>query len=281
MRAFDRHDPERLDLHESVADIVRTALAQERVFLVYQPILDARTGRIEAAETLMRLMAPGGAPISPATFIPVAERTGAIVELGRWAIRTACRDILVPGLAPRVSVNVSTVQFRNPGFVLGIAETLGSLGLHPERLAVEITEGLEIESRPEVMQGVAELRQLGVQVWLDDFGTGYSGLACFRAVPFDVVKIDRSFLHAAATERGALMLRDMAGLVRNAGHRTLVEGVETAQHVAQLAGLPIDLIQGFHLGRPMPVELLRAHLGGDTGHQARAAVARQARSSSR
>ena len=281
VRAFDRHDPERLDLHESVADIVRTALAQERVFLVYQPILDARTGRIEAAETLMRLMAPGGAPISPATFIPVAERTGAIVELGRWAIRTACRDILVPGLAPRVSVNVSTVQFRNPGFVLGIAETLGSLGLHPERLAVEITEGLEIESRPEVMQGVAELRQLGVQVWLDDFGTGYSGLACLRAVPFDVVKIDRSFLHAAATERGALMLRDMAGLVRNAGHRTLVEGVETAQHAAQLAGLPIDLIQGFHLGRPMPVELLRAHLGGDTGHQARAAVARQARSSSR
>ncbi|MGV7032439.1 putative bifunctional diguanylate cyclase/phosphodiesterase [Methylobacterium symbioticum] len=288
VRAFDRHDPERLDLRESVADIVRTALAQDRVSLVYQPILDARTGRVDAVETLMRLTAPGGAPISPATFIPVAERTGAIVELGRWAIRTACREVLVPGLAPRISVNVSTVQFRNPGFVLGIAEVLGSLGLQPARLAVEVTEGLEIESRPEVLQGIAELRQLGVQVWLDDFGTGFSGLSCLQTVPFDVVKVDRSFLHAAATERGAGMLRDMIGLVRNAGHRPLVEGVENVGHLDRLAGLPVDLIQGFHIGRPMPIELLRTHLRHnvqqDLGPEAERhpdTAARQARSSSR
>ena len=280
VRAFDRHDPERLDLHESVADLVRTALAQERVSLVYQPILDARTGRIAAAETLMRLTAPGGAPISPATFIPVAERTGAIVELGRWAIRTACRDVLVPGLAPRVSVNVSAVQFRNPGFVLSIAEILGSLGLQPDRLAVEITEGLEIESRPEVLQGIDELRQLGVQVWLDDFGTGFSGLACLRTIAFDVVKVDRSFLHAAATERGAAMLRDMVELVANAGHRTLVEGVETPEQVAQLAALPVDLMQGFHLGRPVPVDLLRAQAGAGARAPAGAAP-RPARAPSR
>ncbi len=260
VRVFDRDDPGQLGLYESVADLVRTALAQDRVSLVYQPILDARTGAVVAAEALMRLTAPDGAPVSPAVFIPVAERTGAIVELGKWAVRTACREALVGAGLRRVSVNVSAAQFRVPGFALAVAGILAETGIAAGRVAVEVTEGHEIETQDAVMQGLAELRDLGVKLWLDDFGTGFAGLSCLRSLPFDVVKIDRSFLHAAETPQGARMLEDILGLVRNAGPATVVEGVETDAQRAFLAARPVDMLQGYRLGRPMPVEAFQAFL---------------------
>jgi diguanylate cyclase (GGDEF)-like protein len=260
VRVFDRDDPDRLGLAESVADLVRTALVQNRVSLVYQPILDARTGAVVAAEALMRLTAPGGAPISPAVFIPVAERTGAIVELGKWAVRTACREALAGAGLARVSVNVSAAQFRVPGFALAVAGILAETGIAAGRLALEVTEGHEIETQAPVMQGLAEMRELGVQLWLDDFGTGFAGLSCLRSLPFDVVKIDRSFLHAAGTRQGLRMLEDIIGLVRNAGPATVIEGIETDAQRALLAARPVDMLQGFRLGRPMPIEALRAFL---------------------
>ena len=164
-----------------------------------------------------------------------------------------------------------------PGFALAVAGILAETGLPAARLAVEVTEGHEIETQEAVMQGLAELRDLGVKLWLDDFGTGFAGLSCLRSLPFDAVKVDRSFLHAAGTPQGLRMLEDILGLVRNAGPATVVEGVETDAQRALLAARPVDMLQGYRLGRPMPAEALAALLRAQEGRPAPA----QARSSSR
>lgn len=261
VRVFDRDDPRKVDENESVVALLRGAIAQGRVTLAYQPIRDVRSGAIVAVEALMRLTAANGKAISPTVFIPVAERTGAIVELGQWAIRTACRDVIATGLVPAVSVNVSAVQLKTPGFALSVAAILGETGVAPGRLAVEVTEGLAIETDPEILRSLEDLKRLGVRIWLDDFGTGFAGLSCLRQIDFDIVKIDRSFLHARQTPRGAALLWDIVGLVRNAGHATIVEGVETAQHLDGLDRNGVDLVQGYHLGRPMAAELLARLVG--------------------
>ncbi|WP_132255518.1 putative bifunctional diguanylate cyclase/phosphodiesterase [Methylobacterium segetis] len=249
VRIFDRNDPNQLDVNENIADLLRTAESRNLVSLVYQPIRD-RSGRVVAVEALMRLRTPSGKSISPAVFIPLAEQMGLIVQLGRWAIRTACRELLVGQLVPAVSVNVSALQLRSPGFPLSVAAILTEFGVAPQRLIIEVTEGLQIEGQPEIVQSIQELRLLGVRIWLDDFGTGFAGLSCVREVEFDAVKIDRSFLQASSTPKGAEMLRGIVDLVRGTGSQVLMEGVETQEQRDILLGLQVDLLQGFYLGRP-------------------------------
>ena len=248
------------DESEEVALALPTAIEDGLVSLVYQPIFEPGTRRIAAAETLMRLVMPDGTPVSPLKFIPIAERTGAILALGSWAIRTACHDILARDLVPLVSVNVSPLQLRAPGFAMGVAGIAADAGVSPTRLAFEITEGREIETHPDVLRCIGELRQLGVKIWLDDFGTGFAGLSCLRAIDFDVVKIDRSFLHDIETKRGAAMLTDILQLVANRGPQVVVEGVETEKQLRFLTRSGVELAQGFHLARPSPAESLQLHL---------------------
>ncbi|MGH1570692.1 putative bifunctional diguanylate cyclase/phosphodiesterase [Methylobacterium sp. P31] len=257
VRIFDRDDADRLDRDENVADLLRTAESRGLVSLVYQPVLDASSGTIVGAEALMRLTTPGGKPVSPAVFIPLAERMGIIEKLGLWAIKTACRDLLANDVVPLVSVNVSPVQLRVPSFSLNVARTLGGYGLAPHRLAIEITESIQIEGQPEILQTISELKQLGVKIWLDDFGTGFAGLSCIRDVEFDAIKIDRSFLHAAITPRGAEIFKSIVDLIRNNGCSIVVEGVETEEQRAICVDQHVDLLQGYHLGRPASAELIR------------------------
>ncbi|WAJ28521.1 putative bifunctional diguanylate cyclase/phosphodiesterase [Antarcticirhabdus aurantiaca] len=260
VRLFDPNDPQSSDESENIAALLRIAVAQNLVSLVYQPIQNVATGEVEAVEALMRLRMLDGTNVPPSLFIPIAERTGAILELGRWAIRTACREILAshPGLV--VSVNVSAVQLRAPGFPASVAAILGEAGVTGNRLALEITEGLELEMHSDVLRCISELKQLGIRIWLDDFGTGFAGLSWLRLISFDTVKIDRSFLHDSADPRGAAMLQDIIALIRNRGHRMLVEGVETAEQMALMRAYRIDQIQGYHVGRPMPADSIKADL---------------------
>ena len=252
------------DEGEEVALALPTAIEDGLVSLVYQPIFEPGTRKIAAAETLMRLVMPDGKPVSPLKFIPIAERTGAILALGRWAIRTACHDLLAPDLVPLVSVNVSPLQLRAPGFAISVAAIVAEAGVAASRLAFEITEGREIETHPDVLRCIGELRQLGVKIWLDDFGTGFAGLSCLRAIDFDVVKIDRSFLHEIETEQGAAMLTDILQLVLHRGPTVVVEGVETEKQLRFLAASGVELAQGYHLGRPSPVENFHLHLIDDS-----------------
>lgn len=249
-RLFDPSDPQSSDESENIAALLKIAIGQDLVSLVYQPIQDVASGRVEAVEALMRLKMLDGTSVPPSLFIPVAERTGAILELGRWAIRTVCAELLADDHVAVVSVNVSPIQLKTPGFATSVAAILVETGVAGSRLAFELTEGLEIEMHSDILRCISDLKLLGVRIWLDDFGTGFAGLSWLRLIDFDTVKIDRSFLHDCASPRGKAMLQDIIALVRNRGHKILVEGVETDEQMALMRDFGIDKIQGYRVGRP-------------------------------
>ncbi|WP_337268560.1 putative bifunctional diguanylate cyclase/phosphodiesterase [Oryzifoliimicrobium ureilyticus] len=256
---FVVYNPDELverDESEDIAATLKIALERQLVSLVYQPIRNVQTGNTDAVEALMRLKMLDGTLVPPDTFIPIAERTGMIVQLGRWAVRTVCRDLLATGMVEVVSVNVSPIEFKMPGFASYVAATLAEFHLVGSRLAFEITEGVELEIDQDVVRCISDLKRLGAQVWLDDFGTGFAGLSWLRLIEFDTVKIDRSFLHDAQTERGRRLLLDIISLLRNRGARILVEGVETNEHQKLMQQYGIHQIQGYYVGRPSPA----AHL---------------------
>ncbi len=249
-RVFDPNDPQTSDESENIAALLKIATDQDLLSLVYQPIKSVTSGRIEAVEALMRLKMLDGTAVAPSLFIPIAERTGAIIDLGRWAIRTVCRELLANDHVPVVSVNVSPIQLKTPGFATSVAAILGETGVAGGRLAFEITEGLEMEMHSDVLRCISDLETLGIRIWLDDFGTGFAGLSWLRLIDFDTVKVDRSFLHDCATPKGKAMLKDIIGLVRNRGHKILMEGVETDEQMALVREFRIDHVQGYHVGRP-------------------------------
>ena len=257
VRLFDPSDPMVGDVSGNVAALLRIAIAQDLISLAYQPIQNVRSGKIVAFEALMRLKLLDGTVISPAVFIPVAERTGVIHELGRWAIGAACRELLADTSIPVVSVNVSAIQLRSPSFAASVAGILAETGVSPKRIALEVTEGLEIEADSEILRSISELQKLGVQIWLDDFGTGFAGLSWLRLFEFDMIKIDRSFLHESSNPHGENMLRDIIGLIRNRGREILIEGVENDMQVRLIRTLNVDLMQGYKLGRPATAKWAR------------------------
>ncbi|WP_274425565.1 putative bifunctional diguanylate cyclase/phosphodiesterase [Chelativorans sp. YIM 93263] len=252
VRLFDPNDPDTCDERENIAALLKIAVAQDLVSLVYQPILNVKTGQVDAVEALMRLKMLDGTAVPPSLFIPVAERSGAILELGRWAIRTVCCELLVDNHVPVVSVNVSPVQLKAPGFASSVAAILKETGIDGSRLAFEITEGLEMEMHSDILRCIIDLKLLGIRIWLDDFGTGFAGLSWLRLIDFDTVKVDRSFLHDCDFPRGKAMLQDIVGLLRNRGYKILVEGVESKEQMSLLREFGIYQVQGFHVGRPSP-----------------------------
>jgi diguanylate cyclase (GGDEF)-like protein len=254
VKLFDPQDPQDSDMNENVAALLKIAVDRGLLSLVYQPIHGVASGRREAVETLMRLESLDGASVPPSMFIPVAERTGAIVSLGRWAIETVCRDVLAPGLTPVASVNVSAMQLRSPGFAMSVASILLETGTVGNRLALEITEGLDIDMDSVVLKCIADLKCLGVRIWLDDFGTGFAGLSWLRIIDFDTVKIDKSFLDDIAEPKARLMFQDIIALVRNRGPRILVEGVETEDQLEFARSAGLHQVQGYYIGRPAPLD---------------------------
>jgi diguanylate cyclase (GGDEF)-like protein len=254
---FDPDHPETGDENENIAALLNVAIEKHLVSLVYQPIKDLKSGKIESAEALLRLEQLDGINIPPSVFIPIAERTGAILDLGLWVIRTACQQLLVDKHIPLVSINVSPIQLQSPGFATSVAAILGQLGVSGKRLAFEITEGLEMDMNSDVLRCISHLKQLGIRIWLDDFGTGFAGLSWLRIIDFDTVKIDRSFLHDAETPRGNKMLEDIITLIRNRDHHILVEGVETGDQLDLLMEKGINMAQGYHIGRPICVDEFR------------------------
>jgi len=252
-RVFDPNELPGGDASENIAAILKIAIQQNLVSLVYQPILYLQNGEIGAYESLMRLQLLDGSSSSPAIFIPIAERTGAIIDLGYWAIRRACSELLTRDIVDTVSINVSPIQLRAPGFAAQVAGILAETGVSGHRVAFEITEGVDLEIRSDVLDSIQDLKRLGIKFWLDDFGTGFAGLSWLRLMEFETVKIDKSFLHDAANSAGAkILLEDIIGLVRNRGHRILVEGVENEEQLDLVKSFGIDAVQGYHIGRPAP-----------------------------
>jgi EAL domain-containing protein (putative c-di-GMP-specific phosphodiesterase class I) len=238
---------------------LRRAIAEGQLSLAYQPQFDLATGKLLGAEALARWVHPEWGAVAPAKFIPLAEEAGLIVELGRWALRSACREAAGWPSAVGVAVNISPIQFQTIDMEAEIVEALRLSDLPAARLEIEITEGSIIAGGAEVPALLARLRRRGVSVALDDFGTGYSSLSYLGRVPIDKIKIDQSFVRELATGGAAdVIVRAILTLSRELGKRVVAEGVETGEQARFLRRLGCAGVQGFHFGRPMSAAAFRA-----------------------
>ena len=229
---------------------IKDAILQGKLNVVYQPIIDASTLQIVSCEALARWDHPEFGPISPGVFIPLAEETGAITDLTRFMLNSACRDCLSWGQDVSVSVNLSAVDFRMSDVSAVVRKVLSDSGLQPKRLEVEVTEGAILDDQAATSAVLADLRKHGVKVALDDFGTGYSSLSYLNNLPLDKVKIDQSFVRQISTEdRSLKLVSGVTQLARELGLNITVEGVETLEQFELLkANAQIDLVQGFLFG---------------------------------
>jgi predicted signal transduction protein with EAL and GGDEF domain len=241
---------------------LRAALkASDQLKVHYQPLYDAKTGGITGVEALVRWNHPRDGMKSPAVFIPVAEESGLIEPLGAWVLEEACRAA-VNWPVPKVAVNVSAVQLRNPRFAKQVLDTIRRVGLEPERLELEITETALINSAEECQPNIRTLRAVGVQIALDDFGTGYSSLSHLRQFEVDRVKIDRSFVNGIdRSEDSGAIIQAIVDLAQATGLKITAEGVETEEQGTFLAGIGCDEVQGFLWSRPMPMAQVDKLLG--------------------
>jgi diguanylate cyclase (GGDEF)-like protein len=252
---------EHLKKHRIEAEL-RDALVAEQFVVHYQPIIDARDGRVVCCEALLRWRHPERGLISPADFIPIAEETGLIVEIGEWTLRQACRDALSWPSDVSVAVNFSPRQFQQKGLIEMIRATLEGAGLPPDRLDVEITETTLMHDTDEVARKLVELEAMGVRLSLDDFGTGYSSLGYLNRFPVKKVKIDRSFAKQLIdSPKTQAIVGAVALLARDLDIDVVAEGVETHAQLAALAAKNVFLIQGYLFCRPKPLEELTPSLG--------------------
>jgi diguanylate cyclase (GGDEF)-like protein/PAS domain S-box-containing protein len=238
-----------------MADALAVAVAQGQFHVAYQPIY-SMSREIMGFEALLRWKHPRWGRVAPVEFIPIAERTGLIVPIGDWVIEEVCRQAMAWNAASippvKIFVNVSGVQLGRPNFSSKIAEALEHSGLAPDRLELEITESWIISDLRGAAGKLQKLRDLGVGIAIDDFGTGHSTFSYLQALPLDTLKIDRSFvqrLDGSAANQSTV--RAITGLARQLGLKTVAEGVETEQHLRQLAEIGCELVQGFFLARPL------------------------------
>jgi len=234
---------------------LRRALVQSEFQLQFQPQFASGGTQPIRYEALLRWYPAVGPAISPARFIPLAEENGLIVPIGTWVLGEACRLAAEWQIGPLkgvgVAVNVSAAQFACPDFIETVTQTLGSTGLRPELLELELTERVFMRYEKESIRTLTQLRKLHVSIAIDDFGTGYSSLSYLQNLPIDLIKIDQSFV--AATDRkhsGAAILRCLIDLAHTLGIKVIAEGVETQKQLNLLKSLGCDEMQGFLLGRP-------------------------------
>lgn len=257
VRAQKRHD---LEME------IRSALARQEFEVYYQPFVDIKTKTVLGAEALVRWRHPERGLISPADFIPIAEETGLIDQLGSWVLKTACHAAANWPERVRLAVNVSPVQFKGHTLALNVAAALGSSGLPANRLELEITEAVLIRDDEEALAILHELRGLGVRIALDDFGTGYSSLRYLQLFPFDKIKIDRCFISNINEPHGAShIVKAVVDIAAARNMTTTAEGVETAAQLDALRRLGCDQMQGYLFSPPQTEEAL-AHIVASAEH---------------
>ena len=246
---------ERLRLRMTMERDLRQAVARKELRLHWQPQVNTARWQISGCEALLRWQHTELGLIPPMNFIPMAEETGLIVELGEWVLNEACRvgAHKLPGLM--VAVNVSPIQVVRDDFVLMVRKALSASGLPPQRLEIEITESLFIDASPKALRNLETLRQMGIRVALDDFGTGYSSLAYLRQFPFDTLKIDRAFVRELVTQHDArAIVRSIVELASALGMSTVAEGVEEPAQYELLRRAGCQGVQGFLIARPMLID---------------------------
>lgn len=249
---------------------LRSAIHNDHLRLVYQPIMDRTGETMIGVEALCRWNHPICGDIAPTEFISLAENNGLIIPLGEWALRKACSDAIEwPGLL--TAVNVSPLQFHQSNFVANVQRILSETGLDPKSLELELTESVLVDDFERAQATMRELKSLGVRLALDDFGTGYSSLNYLVTLPFDKLKIDRSFVLRLETgANGAAIVHAIVSLGRGLGMHVTAEGVdnETQQVFLRVAG--VHSFQGFLFGRPVEAQDIAARLATQSAAAARA-----------
>jgi diguanylate cyclase (GGDEF)-like protein/PAS domain S-box-containing protein len=237
---------------------LRLAVTRGELRLEYQPQMDILSQTVTGFEALLRWTHPVRGQISPAIFIPIAEETGAILEIGDWVMKAACREAATWSRPLTVAVNVSTVQLYNAGFVKELHQILLETGLPPRRLEIEITETALVRDFNRALATMRQIKALGIHIAMDDFGTGYSSLSNLRAFPFNKIKIDGSFIKSVnSNDQAATIVRAVLGLGRGLGLPVLAEGVETDAELQFLRDEHCDEVQGYLLGRPAAIGSFR------------------------
>jgi diguanylate cyclase (GGDEF)-like protein/PAS domain S-box-containing protein len=237
--------------------------------LHYQPIVELGHDTVAGYEALLRWMHPTRGTISPSEFIPLAEDTGLINQLGEWVLATACREAASWPHHLKVAVNVSPVQIRSPGLVLTIVRILAESGLHAGRLELEMTETVLIQDDEATLSVLHNLRDLGVRIAMDDFGTGFSSLSYLHRFPFDKIKIDRCFIKNLPGDGGAeATIKAIIGIAKARSITTTAEGVETEGQKKALRDLGCDQIQGFLISAARPASEIAATLTGSVQRKA-------------
>ncbi len=238
---------------------LRQAVERGEFSVHYQPIVRAAGEEISGFESLVRWQHPTRGPISPAKFIPLAEEAGLIGKIGEWVLRTALEEAANWPDHVRVAINLSPLQFNDPGVVAMVAKHLNDTGVRAERVELEITEGVFLAEGDSTDETFAGLKKLGVRLALDDFGTGYSSLGYLKKAPFDKIKIDQSFVRGAAssTNRNAAIIRAIVTLAETLGMDTCAEGVETHDDLQLIRELGVSMVQGYIFGKPGPAESAR------------------------
>jgi EAL domain-containing protein (putative c-di-GMP-specific phosphodiesterase class I) len=243
----------RHDMKEELAK----AIERQQMIVQYQPIVALESGRIVAAEALVRWEHPARGLIPPAEFVPLAEETGLIVPLGRFVLREACQQArrwqdadTDPDSEPlRMHVNLSVAELRDPDLVKNVLASINDAGIEPQQLVIEITESQLLAAAS--VERFHELRALGVKIALDDFGTGYSSLSYLHSLPLDTLKIAKPFIDGLTSgRRESSFVGMIVDLARTLELEVIAEGIETAEQLAALRGLRAGLGQGYFLGRP-------------------------------
>jgi len=265
VRFFDPAMQAEVSARAALANELRAAIAKGEFVLYYQPQVDGH-GRVVGSEALLRWLHPTRGVVTPDAFIEVAEARGIIQPIGRWVIESACAQLVQWSTLPEtahltVSVNVSAAQFRDKSFGEHVLSVLNTSGASPGKLKFEITESLAMTNVEAVIETMSVLRSHGVGWSLDDFGTGHSSLAYLKRLPIEQLKIDRSFVRDALTDpNDAVIAKTIVALANAMGLTVVAEGVETEPQHRLLAGMGCHGFQGYHFGRPMPIERFNATL---------------------
>lgn len=244
-----------------LSDRLVTAIEDNELRLVFQPIVRSVTGETVGVEALLRWNLEGE-EISPAEFIPIAEQYGTIKNIGLWVVENACQQVIKLSSKEKpltVSINVSIIQFQDKDFVDHVKELITRLSFDPSRLHIELTESVFAADKAALMTQIKALQEINVKISIDDFGTGYSSLASMQNLGVDIVKIDKSFIDAIHGS-GSNIVNAVLQISQPLGYQVIAEGVETLDQVEALNKIGVHYLQGFYFSKPLEVEQLRSYL---------------------
>jgi diguanylate cyclase (GGDEF)-like protein len=256
--SMERDGEDRLELEVDLS----AALLDEQLFLLYQPIFDVRSRTMVAAEALIRWQHPQRGIVPPDDFIPLAEQTGLVGQIGRWVLDGACRQAAAwraEGIELGICVNVSAYQLGRQEFAADVKRALQESGIEPSSLTLEVTETTIMRDVAAACERLEEVKALGVRVAIDDFGTGYASLSHLQRMPVDLLKVDRSFVAALADgDQSRELLEAILGVAQALSLSVIAEGIETSAQMATIQEMGCDMAQGFLIGRPSPPEVLES-----------------------